>query len=56
MISYRDRTFCYSDCVNEKCPRYESEEVSEGAQKAKLPIALSDFSENCDDYMPGRTK
>lgn len=50
MICYRDMTFCDSDCSNLICPRFLSEEVKEGAKVMELPIALSDFSLDCEDY------
>jgi len=47
MITYRDMTFCKSDCIDSKCPRFLSEEEK---RSAKLPIAWSDFSKSCPDY------
>lgn len=54
MICYKDTTFCCSDCTNTKCPRHYSEKVVEQAVKwwgdENAPIALTDFSKDCEDY------
>lgn len=60
MICYRDMTFCSSDCDNRECRRHFSEEVEKGARKwwshdpDNAPIAFSDFSKTCPDYLPRR--
>ena len=55
MVSYRDMTFCHSDCMNAKCSRHFSDEVLERALQwwgaDDPPIAMSDFHENCEEYM-----
>ena len=50
MLCYRDMTFCQSDCTNKECSRFISEAVVEGSEKTGLPLAVSDFSETCEDY------
>ena len=65
MISYKDRTFCMSDCVNKDCDRFYSKEVVEGARAwwshdpDNAPIAVTDFSKRCGEYEihnPKKTK
>ena len=51
MICYRDQSYCASDCINSQCFRYLSDEVKAGAEKCGLPIATTDFSDDCDDYV-----
>jgi len=58
MLCYKDKTFCKSDCVNEKCFRFFSEDDRIGSEKwAKsfgmeyAPIAFSDYSNVCKCYM-----
>lgn len=56
MISYRDMTFCKSDCTNTSCSRHYGRAVAEKSQSKDvfirdvIPIATSDFSNVCDDY------
>jgi hypothetical protein len=57
MISYLDMTFCgefpsgkRNDCTNTECPRYQSESVVAGARHTGLPIAISDFRDQCHQY------
>jgi hypothetical protein len=50
MLCYKDRTFCYSDCTNTKCFRYFSEQDRSRVDQMDLPIALSDFSKDCEGY------
>lgn len=50
MISYKDMTFCTADCANDECIRQLTPEVIEEANKLGLPIAQSDFYEDCDYY------
>ena len=54
MICYRDMTFCESDCTNITCWRYISPAVMQGAERTGLPLAVCDFSENCESYQPTR--
>ena len=51
MISYKDITFCNSDCINKDCPRYLSDKIIDGANKIQLPLAQADFSEQCKGYI-----
>ena len=56
-LCYKDRTFCASDCINTKCYRHFGEEEREGARKwwdhdpDNAPVAMSDYSWDCGDYM-----
>ena len=50
MFCYRDRSYCQSDCTNQTCFRFISEAVVEGSERTGLPLAVSDFSENCKEY------
>ena len=54
MICFRDMTFCGSDCTNTYCRRHFSEQVVFAAREwwggDDAPIALSDFSQDCDEY------
>lgn len=51
MICYRDRTFCNSDCTNEECQRnYTKERHEQNINGVNLPVAMADFSKNCDRY------
>jgi hypothetical protein len=57
MLYYKDRTFCKSSCVNTECFRYFGEEEAEGAERwwshdpENAPIAFSDFSKDCPDFV-----
>lgn len=58
MISYKDKAFCGSDCINTDCHRNMSPEEYERAQtwwgSVPVPIAWADFSVECADYLgPG---
>lgn len=53
MIHYKDKTFCDSDCTNEACYRYLSNEDELGAKKCGLLIAFCDYSKECQDYEGG---
>ena len=50
MICYRDKTFCCSDCVNDSCSRFISDERRKDAQSLNLPFCTADFSDECGDY------
>lgn len=61
MICYKDRTFCRSEvpCTNKDCWRFFGEEEEKAAlawgQSMGLsygPVAFSDWSKTCPDYMP----
>lgn len=57
MICYKDMTFCSSDCVNTDCRRNFTDQVQEDAKKwwgdieGEPPIAFSDFSQSCEQYI-----
>ena len=50
MLCYKDMTFCESDCANENCHRFLSDDVWRRAKKCGLLVAVSDFSKECKDY------
>lgn len=52
MISFKDRTFCNSDCINSICYRYLSKEDEDLAAALNLLIAVTDLSKDCKDYNP----
>lgn len=47
MISYKDKTFCSSECDNLECHRYYDAGVQSDADNAGLPVALADFAPTC---------
>jgi hypothetical protein len=55
MIGYKDMTFCTAECANLTCHRNLTEAEREKAIKwwgsEDFPIALSDFSNDCDKYI-----
>ena len=57
MICFRDKTYCSSDCVNTRCSRNFSPSEKEASErwwkglKGYPPIAMSDFSNGCEDYV-----
>ena len=55
MICYRDMTFCFAACANDKCNRKYTKEVITDAAKwwgsNKAPIAVQDMSANCADFI-----
>ena len=55
MVCFRDMTFCSSDCINEACHRHYGDKISKAARvwwgKDDAPIAMSDYSGDCDDYV-----
>ena len=55
MIGYKDMTFCSANCANQTCHRNLTEAEREKAIKwwgsEDFPIALSDFSSDCDKYI-----
>ena len=61
MICFRDMTFCGSDCVNATCHRHFGLQQQAAAKLwakrsgiKEAPVAFSDFSEGCNDYLkPG---
>ena len=50
MISYRDRTFCRSDCTNSACHRFVSDDVWADVKRSGLPLSMADFSWSCPEY------
>ena len=65
MICYKDKTFCNSDCVNTDCYRNFTDEeransikwwegFGEDLQDQGPPIAMADFSKDCDGYKKPR--
>ena len=54
-MSYKDMTFCEAKCANQTCRRNLTEAEREKAIKwwgsEDFPIALSDFSTDCDKYI-----
>lgn len=54
MISYKDMTFCLSDCINPVCERKLTDAVIKQAEAwwgtGNAPIAVTDYSDICQDY------
>lgn len=50
MICYKDMTFCVALCATTNCPRNRVNIPAE--EEIELPIAVSDFSDKCDIYIP----
>lgn len=54
MISYKDMTFCSSDCTNKSCYRFFSDYHKENSVEwwgsDEAPVAFSDFSGTCKEY------
>jgi hypothetical protein len=54
MMSFRDMSFCGSDCVNHECSRHFGEPEKAAAKRwwggDDAPVAFMDFSANCPDY------
>jgi len=61
-MSYRDMTFCASDCINTDCARHFGEAEREGSRlwwnhdPDNAPIAVADFSNVCEHYKKGETE
>ena len=57
MMCYKDMTFCEVKCATVKCIRNLTPDVDEGARQwwshdpDNAPIALSDFSGTCGEYI-----
>lgn len=47
MLSYKDMTFCYSNCTNKECIRHKSRTEK---NTRNLPVSMCDFSANCEEY------
>jgi hypothetical protein len=60
MICYKDMTFCWAACDNDKCSRKYTKEVIANAAKwwgsNEAPIAVQDMSTNCGDFIPLKDK
>ena len=58
MMGFRDMTFCCALCDNEDCHRKLTDKVRDDAVKwwgdDGAPIAICDFSNNCDEYIEGK--
>lgn len=58
-MTFRDKAFCASDCSNIMCSRNLSDDVMRAAEKwwmpntSSPPIAMSDLSAGCADYIGG---
>lgn len=54
MISYKDMTFCNSNCGNMKCPRKLTPQILNDADawwgEKGAPIAIGNFAQGCDSY------
>ncbi len=56
-MCYLDKTFCSSDCKNQHCNRFWTDELHEGARQwwkdlpGDAPVAFSDFSPTCKEYL-----
>lgn len=50
-LCYRGRAYCGSDCANTSCSRFVSPDIAVAAARLDLPIAYSDFSPKCPDYV-----
>lgn len=51
MITYKDKSYCFSDCVNKSCYRYLNTEDKKNASELGLPISYGQFANNCVEYM-----
>jgi len=57
-LCFKDQTFCSSDCRNDNCFRFWTDEMHEQAQrwwphdKENIPIAWADLSKDCPKYLP----
>lgn len=56
MICYRDKTFCSASCLTVDCHRQFTADDRERAErwwgKPGAPVAFSDFSQRCAEYLP----
>jgi hypothetical protein len=50
-LCYKDRTYCESDCANTRCRRFIYKTLFKEAEDFGLPVAVSDFSPDCIDYV-----
>ena len=50
MMCYRDRTYCAGPCAVADCSRQITDEVTDAANRAGMPLAISDLRETCPRY------
>ena len=55
MFSYKDQSFCNSDCINDECFRHWGEKDKQKAAAANMPVAFADHSWMCSLYKPPET-
>jgi len=53
MLCYNDKTYCASNCTNEKCRIRLTETVVKEADSFGVLISMGDFSKGCYDYKKG---
>jgi hypothetical protein len=51
-MCYRDRTYCAGPCATAECSRQITDEVTDAANRAGLPLAVSDLRDTCPKYRP----
>jgi hypothetical protein len=49
-LCYKDKAYCWSDCVNTTCDRFVSDELRKEAAEFGLPLSLINFSAKCPGY------
>lgn len=47
---YRDMTFCYGNCGNEKCERNKIHINWEKVKELHCFVSMSHFEESCEEY------
>ena len=56
MICYLDRTFCECNCINLSCSIKLTTAIETDAAEwwgaPDAPIAISDYSNDCENYIP----
>lgn len=56
MGSFRDQTFCGSDCIRSGCFRYFGEAEKAAAERwwkgPGAPVAYANFAQTCKEYVP----
>lgn len=56
MICFRDMSFCSAECGNASCRRNFTDEQAKAAREwwggPDAPVAFSDFSDGCEDFIP----
>jgi hypothetical protein len=57
MMCFRDWTFCSGPCATHECQRQITEAVTAAAERAGLPLAISDLRDVCLCYRdPGAAR